>query len=311
MVDRVLSEQESATDLTTDNVLSGWDGHKHLLGSSEPLKLSWPGAGQTAVFAPIPGQALDFRVDFGRPDLEVMQFDDHLMLRSDDGIIVVKGAMDMLTELPPPITLEGGVAVTVDELLALWGVDSLDDIETAGGAADNTGAAFRTAPVEALPDGLDSLAPLDGTELTYDSILDDAANQPSADTTLLAVRDQLAAAEAQAQPAPAPEEDDEEPEEPDNGDGDGDGGVVAVQALGGAPVGGDDGDPLDVADLLVGFDPGEEADYVSIAFDDGDTVVSVDYDGTGNGFDFVELATLPGMVSFDDVIAQMQLTNDV
>jgi hypothetical protein len=209
--------------------------------------------------------------------------------------------------------------VTVDELLSLWGYGSLDEIETAGGDLDNSGASFRDVPVEPLPDSLDPTGaenadPLAGTELTFDDgFIDDAADQAGDDNSLLAVtqQQQLAAAEAGAQ-APLPDEDDEEPEEPDDDDNNvvmaqGDGGPVALAAA----AEGDGGDPLDVADMLVGFDPGEEADYVAVAFEDGDTVVSVDFDGTGNAFDFVELATLQGMVSFDDVIAQMQLTNDV
>ncbi|MBL6431123.1 MAG: type I secretion C-terminal target domain-containing protein [Alphaproteobacteria bacterium] len=55
-------------------------------------------------------------------------------------------------------------------------------------------------------------------------------------------------------------------------------------------------DRLDVSALLQAyFTPGAEADFVSVRQDGGNTIVSVDADGSGTAADFVDVAVLTGV----------------
>ncbi|MGH6895778.1 MAG: type I secretion C-terminal target domain-containing protein [Geminicoccaceae bacterium] len=59
------------------------------------------------------------------------------------------------------------------------------------------------------------------------------------------------------------------------------------------------GDVLALGDLLSGFEPGSEADFVQLADDGADTAVAVDPDGGANGASFTPIATLSGVTGAD------------
>jgi VCBS repeat-containing protein len=75
------------------------------------------------------------------------------------------------------------------------------------------------------------------------------------------------------------------------------GGVDTV--VGFAPSGGNH-DVLDVSDLLIGYGSGSNvADFLALREDSGNTILSVDRDGSGTNHDFQDVAVLQGVTSLN------------
>lgn len=66
-----------------------------------------------------------------------------------------------------------------------------------------------------------------------------------------------------------------------------------------------EGDALDLRDLLEMYDPLADAlsDFVRIQYSGANAIVSVDQDGAGNAFNWVQIATIQGVNGLDDVDA--------
>jgi len=87
-------------------------------------------------------------------------------------------------------------------------------------------------------------------------------------------------------------------------------GADAVNGFGvGAFVAWPNADRIDLRELLLGFTPGNEAGYLKVSVVNGrDTVISIDRDGAGNGYDFAPLLTLRELqVDLATLLANQQL----
>ena len=65
------------------------------------------------------------------------------------------------------------------------------------------------------------------------------------------------------------------------------------------------GDALNIADMLTGYDPLTHAlqDFVEISTVGANSIVSIDRDGAGTDYGFVQIATLTGINGITDELA--------